>query len=572
MIIAQAASLSQVIAEVFLGGQTLSQVSPLLGILLVIILGRSLLTILAEGVAATAAISIKTSLREELFRRLFALGPAYLQGQTSGYLATRALQGVDNLEAYFSQYLPQLVLAAVIPLSILVFVFPLDALSGIVLLVTAPLIPLFMVLIGSTAESLTRRQFSALSRMSAVFLDTLQGFAALKALNQSQARAGKIKQASDRYRITTMSVLRITFLSSLALELVAAISTAVVAVEIGLRLLYGQLAFQQAFFILVITPDFYLPLRQLGLRFHAGATGVSAARAIFEILDIPLTNNARVPGIDSDSLTPRSRDFATQPQEGRGHPQQNIKITNPPAIIFQKINFHYPGRANDALNDTSFTAYPNQVTALVGASGSGKSTCLQLLLRFFEPQSGQINVDDRPLNSTDPAAWRRSVAWVPQQPYLFQGTLADNLRIAKDNATEVEIRRAVQLAELAEWVESLPQGFNTVLDERAVKLSGGQAQRLALARAFLKDAPVLLLDEPASHLDLDLEDRIENTVCRLCQGRTVILIAHRMQTVQRADQVVVLESGRVIECGSHFDLLASRGLYARFFSSGSKMA
>jgi ATP-binding cassette subfamily C protein CydD len=565
LIIAQAGSLSQVINDVFLARQTLSQVAPLLWGLLIIILARAVLTVLSEGLAATSAIRIKTTLREELFRRLFELGPAYLQGQTSGDMVTRAIQGIENLEGYFSQYLPQMVLAAVIPLSILVFVFPLDTLSGIVLLVTAPLIPLFMVLIGNTAESLTRRQFTALSRLSAVFLDTLQGLATLKALNQSQARIEKIRSASDRYRIATLKVLRITFLSSLVLELVAAVSTAVVAVEIGLRLLYGQLAFQPAFFILVIAPEFYLPLRQLGLRFHAGAAGVSAARAIFEILETPLVHNSLVPAANPEPpLTPatsRSNDLFERPfPASRSIPYQ---ISHPPQINFQKISYLYPTRVQEALTGVTFTANPNQVTALVGASGSGKSTIIQLLLRFIEPQSGQISLDGQSLRSIDLYAWRSLVAWVPQQPYLFQGTLADNLRLGDPSATIEQVRQAARLAELDEFVQSLPMGYDTIVGERAVKLSGGQAQRLALGRGFLKDAPILLLDEPAAHLDPDLESRIDSAVRRLCQGRTVILIAHGLRSVENADRIVVMDRGSVIESGSHSDLLARQGAYAR---------
>jgi ATP-binding cassette, subfamily C, bacterial CydD len=233
------------------------------------------------------AVRVKNNLRQMLSRRIFELGPAYVQGERSGELSAVVVDGVESLDAYFSQYLPQLVLAAAVPVAILVVVFPLDLLTGIVLLLTAPLIPLFMILIGKAGERLTKRQWVTLSRMSAYFLDTLQGLTTLKLLGRSQARAGEIEQVSERYRAVTIEVLRVTFLSAFALELVATISTAVVAVEIGLRLLAGRIAFEQGFFLLLLAPEFYLPIRLLGQRFHAGMSGVSAAVRIFEVLDAP---------------------------------------------------------------------------------------------------------------------------------------------------------------------------------------------------------------------------------------------------------------------------------------------
>src|SRR5450759_857486 len=564
LVIAQAAVLSQVIGRVFLAGQVLSQVSPYLVGLVGLILMRSILVAAAEGLAGQCAIQIKTGLRERLFRHLFELGPAFLQSQTSGDLAARAMQGVENLESYFSQYLPQVVLAAVVPLSILVFVFPLDLLSGVILLVTAPLIPVFMYLIGASAEKLTRRQFAALSRMSAVFLDTLQGLAALKALNQADARLDKIRTASERYRAMTLQVLRITFLSALVLELVGTISTAIVAVEIGLRLLNSQLDFQQAFFILVIAPEFYLPLRQLGLRFHASASGVSAARAIFEVLD------QRKPGCSTLMETSGTENIDSVQQImnavpcGLTAPAWQDKVE----ISFKDVSFTYPDRSLEAVNGVTFTIRPSEITALVGGSGTGKSTLVQLLLRFLSPQSGQILVNGSSLTAYDVRDWRIRVSWVPQQPYLFQDTLLANILLAKPEATLAEVRKAVRLAELEEFIQTLPSGYDTPIGEGGFKLSGGQAQRLALARAFLKNAPVLVLDEPTSHLDPELSERIQAAIQRLCQGRTVLVVAHRLQTIRQAGQIIVLENGRMVENGSHTNLLSRAGLYAQLYEQG----
>ena len=564
LVIAQAAVLSLVIGRVFLAGQVLSQVSPYLVGLVGIILVRSILVAAAEGLAGQLAIQIKTSLRERLFRHLFELGPAFLQSQTSGDLAARAMQGVENLESYFSQYLSQVVLAAVVPLSILVFVFPLDLLSGVILLVTAPLIPVFMYLIGASAEKLTRRQFSALSRMSAVFLDTLQGLAALKALNQADARLEKISTASERYRVGTLQVLRITFLSALVLELVGTISTAIVAVEIGLRLLNSQLDFQQAFFILVIAPEFYLPLRQLGLRFHAGTSGVSAARAIFEVLDQHRPGGS--PLAETSVVGTRG---SVQQKMNAVHPSTVPALQDKMEISFKEVSFTYPDRSLEAVNGVTFTIHPSEITALVGGSGSGKSTLVQLLLRFLSPQAGQILVNGRSLNDYDIRDWRSRVSWVPQQPYLFQDTLLANILLAKPEATLAEVREAVRLAELEEFIQTLPSGYDTPIGERGFKLSGGQAQRLALARAFLKNAPFLVLDEPASHLDPELSGRIQAAIQRLCQDRTVLIVAHRLQTIRQAGQIIVLaEGGRMVENGSHTNLLSKAGLYSQLYEQG----
>src|SRR5512134_1319225 len=289
--IGQAYLLSTTVNGVFLQGQTLAQVSNWLRLILFIIAGRSILTWVNEVSANMVAVRIKTDLRERLFNHILQLGPAYTRGQRTGELTTAAVEGIEALDAYYSQYLPQLVITALVPISILIVVFPLDLLSGIVMLVTAPLIPFFMIMIGKGAEIVTKRQYQTLSRLSAHFLDSLQGLTTLKLFGQSKAHAKNIAKVSDQFRDTTLSVLRITFLSALALELLATLSTAVIAVEIGFRLLYARMEFLEAFFILVLAPEFYLPLRMLGARFHAGMAGTTAARKIFDILNVPVRSN-----------------------------------------------------------------------------------------------------------------------------------------------------------------------------------------------------------------------------------------------------------------------------------------
>jgi ATP-binding cassette, subfamily C, bacterial CydD len=490
---------------------------------------------------------VKQNLRQLLTDRLFALGPAYVQGERSGEVSTVLLDGVESLDAYFSQYLPQLVLSAVIPLAILAVVFPLDVLTGIVLLLTAPLIPLFMILIGKSGEKLTGRQWKTLSRMSAHFLDTLQGLTTLKLLGRSQERAAEIEAVSEGYRLATMNVLRVTFLSAFALELVATISTAVVAVEIGLRLLAGRIGFEQGFFLLLLAPEFYLPLRMLGQRFHAGMSGVSAAVRIFEILN------------ESDQIA-HPISSAT--------PVSNLPIDLTGKILhFDHVSYTYPGRTLAAVHDVSFAAAPGQQVALVGASGAGKTTIAMLLLRFIEPEAGAIRLDEQNIAGLSPDVWRSHVAWVPQQPYLFHTTIADNLRLARPNATHAQLRQAARLAFLDDWIQSLPAGYETLVGEQGARLSGGQAQRLALARAFLKDAPLLIMDEPTAHLDPEQEALLEEVTRRLCIGRRVILIAHRLPSIYRSDQILLMAGGQIIESGSHNELYKEGRAYYRLVNA-----
>lgn len=527
--ILQASSLSWIIDHVFLQNGTLRSTILVILLLLSIILLRAGFQYISDVSAGSAAGEIVHNMRQSLLAHLYTLGPANLRaeqadaGTRSGELVNLATEGIDALEPYFSQYLPQVALAILIPLSILAIVFPTDPLSGFILLLTAPLLPLFMYLIGSAAETLTRKQWQGLSRISAYFLDVLQGLATLKSLGRSKEQVKIIEKVSEQYRQTTIGVLRITLLSSLALEMVATLSTAVVAVEIGIRLLYGRMAFEQAFFVLLLAPEFYSPLRLLGIRFHASMAGVEVSKSIFAIMDIS-TTTGEMPVKEATLL--------------------GIKASQPPEIEIKEVSFSFPG-SSPVLEKLSFRIPAGKMTALTGDSGAGKTTLTWLLLRFLQPVSGEIYIDGHALSDIPLEKWYQELAWVPQNPYLFNGSIAANIKLARPEADQLELELAARLAHADEFIRELPEGYETQIGERGARLSAGQAQRIALARAFIKDARLIIMDEATSHLDPLTDALLQDSIQQLASERTVLVIAHRQSTLTNADQVINIRGGAI---------------------------
>lgn len=534
LLIAQAWYLAQTVNAVIFEEAGLGDVKSWLIAMLAIFLLRAILIWLSEQVAFKAAANIKLNLRDRLYAHLQALGPVYLRGERAGDIANSLSDGIEALEAYFARYLPAMSLMAWVPLSIVVFVFPMDWLSGVIMLVTAPLIPLFMILIGMGAEKMNQKQWRQLARMSAHFLDMIRGLTTLKLFNASRREADTVAQMSESYRQDTMKVLRVAFLSSLTLEFFATISIALVAVLIGFRLFWGELMFLPGFFVLLLAPEFYLPLRNMGTHYHARMEAIGAVERMVEILETPVPEKT----------------VASLP----------VDLEQELTIRLQGLSFAY--QANEpALRDFDLTIAPDETIALVGQSGSGKTTLINLLMGFIQPTSGSILVNEQPLSGIDPEQWWRQIAWVPQSPRLFKGSIADNIRLGKADASEADIRLAARQARADEFIDALPDGYATDVGELGSGLSGGQIQRIALARAFVKDARIIILDEATASLDQKNEALVSQAIETISKGRTVIMIAHRLNTVRKADRILVLQNGALIEQGPHDELLARGGAY-----------
>ena len=538
LIVSQSWLLSTIISRVFQYNYSVIDIQPLLIGLVLVILGRGLAVFGRELSSGVVSIRLRAYLKSKLLSHLQGISPLILTSERAGELSTTLIQGVDRLDLYFRAYLPQLFISTLLPLLILWVVFPIDWISGIILLVTAPLIPLFMVLIGKQAEKETVRQWKLLQILGGHFLEVLQGLNTLKIFGLSKKQSEIIRNVSDRYALVTLKVLRIAFLSALTMEMLATISTAIIAVQIGIRLLYGQISFFQSLFILILAPDFYFPLRQLGAAYHSGMEGIQAAERIFEILNIPSMGST-----------------------GNVAQTRYNHISRSPDIQFNNVYYSYQNGDRVSLDGIELHISPNRITTLVGPTGSGKSTILSLLLKFISPDKGMITVSGTDLQAINSKDWRSQVAWVPQFPYLFNDTVMANLLIAKPSASTTEIITAAERAHLHSIVSNLPNGYDTYIGEGGSRLSGGQAQRIAIARALLKNSWLLLMDEPTKNLDLETEEIISDALEQLTSSKTVLIIAHRLSTIRKSDQIVVLNKGRVVQVGSPEKLETVGGLY-----------
>ncbi|GAA2708966.1 MULTISPECIES: thiol reductant ABC exporter subunit CydD [Streptomyces] len=510
LVIAQAMLIAEVVTGAFQHGRTPADLLRPLILLAAAALGRAAVAWLTERAAHRASAAVKSALRTRLLGHAALLGPG---AAPTGALATLATRGMDALDDYFARYLPQLGLAVVVPVAVLARIGTADWLSALIIVLTLPLVPLFMALIGWATQSRMDRQWRLLSRLSGHFLDVVAGLPTLKVFGRAKAQAASIRTITADYRRATLRTLRLAFLSSFALELLSTVSVALVAVGIGMRLVGGELDLYTGLMVLVLAPEAYLPLRQVGAQYHAAAEGLAAADEALTLLETPPAPAGTLPAPDA-----------------RGA-----------ALRLQDVEVRHPGRTEPALAATTLTVSPGETLALTGPSGSGKTTLLNVLLGLQRPTSGRVLIGDTDLASLTPSGWRDQVAWVPQRPHFFAGTVAENVKLARPGATDAQLRAALRDAGALEFVSMLPQGTDTRLGEDGAGLSAGQRQRLALARAFLADRPVLLLDEPTAALDGTTEAAVVEAVRRLAAGRTVILVVHRPALLAVADRVVHLE-------------------------------
>jgi thiol reductant ABC exporter CydD subunit len=513
LIVAQAWLLADVIARAFLGGRSLEQLQTPLTVLLLVVLARATVAWVAELAASRSSARAKSQLRAAMLQRVATLGLDNSREQRTGELAVLATRGIDALDGYFSLYLPQLFLAVIVPIVVVVVVLWNDWISAAIIAFTIPLIPLFMALVGAATKERMDGQFRVLERLAGHFLDVVAGLPTLKVFGRAKAQATAIGEITERYRRAAISTLRITFLSSLILELVATISVALVAVEIGLRLMNGHLGLRTALFALILAPEAYLPLRQLGANYHASAEGMAAAEQVFALLEAP------------------------EPAQGTRTDFPDPALTD---IAVEGLRVSYPDRSEPALDGVSLTVGDGEVLALVGPSGCGKSTLLSVLLGLVTPELGSVRVGDVDLAEIDLDTWRARLAWVPQRPHLFKASIAQNVRLGRSGASTDEVWAAIESSGLADAVRERPDGLDTVLGDRGAGLSAGERQRVALARAFLRNTPLLLLDEPTANLDGETEREVVETIRQLAKGRTVVLVAHRPALINMADRVLSL--------------------------------
>ncbi|CAM3210600.1 thiol reductant ABC exporter subunit CydD [Moritella viscosa] len=540
LMIVQMAILAGIINEIIFSNKALAEITPLLFGLVAIIITRTTFGYISERYSRHAAMLIKVSIRQQLLQHLFAMGPAKTQTIGSAKIAQLLHQGVDSLEDYFSGYLPIVAYCSVIPSAILFAVFPMDLRSGLVLMLTAPMVPMFMIIIGHKAHDLNQKHWTKLLRMSSHFLDIIQGLTQLKIFNASRQEMAAVKTISEDYGNQTMGILKIAFLSSFMLEFLASIAIALVAVILGFRLYYGGVDYLLALWILLLAPEFYLPFRQLGTQYHAKMAGVTAAQDMLQILSTPIKEN-----------------------------QTETRFKSPFDIALTDVNFTYSGRKS-TLKNINLTLSNHGLYAVIGESGAGKSTLIDTILGFNPPDSGSMTINGTKHTPAERDTWLNHCGWIAQQGHVFYGSLGFNIALT-ENYDDTKIQQVLTSVGLADFVSQLKDGLNTHVGEGGVGISGGQSQRLALARAFYHQPDVLILDEPSSHLDKDTEQIVSDSIAEYAKQHLVIVIAHRLHTVIDAKQIIVLEQGQIIEQGTHTELLELNGSYANSVNINMEM-
>ncbi|MEC0253753.1 thiol reductant ABC exporter subunit CydD [Paenibacillus lautus] len=554
-ILLQAKWLAEAVSALF-AGSTLQEQGETIALFLLAFLARHGISAVQQGIAQRFAEETGTSLRKQLLDELFRNGPSFVRSEGTGNVVTLVLEGIGKFRKYAELSIPRMMGAGITPALIWLYVFMTDRISGIILLVTMPILIVFLILVGLAAKKQTERQLDSYRMLSNHFVDSLRGLTTLKFLGQSRKHSESIQQVSEGYRAATMRTLRVAFLSSFALDFFTMLSVASVAVNLGLRLINGSLELLPALLILILAPEYFLPVRMVGADFHATLDGKQAGEAMQSII--------------LEARKGRSGDITFKIEDNSPElnpPQPRFQWENHSVLELSGIGLRHEELGPASLENVSFRIPGQRKIGIVGESGAGKSTLIELLGGFMAPTSGMMELNGVKLEDWNRRAWRTEVTYMPQQPYLFGTTLADNVRFYAPEASTAQVEAAVEAAGLSDLVKSLPGGLAEMIGGGGRALSGGQAQRVALARALLGGRRVLLLDEPTAHLDIETEYELKETMLSLFQDKWVFLATHRLHWMQDMDYILVLHQGRVAETGTHEELMALQGVYYGLITS-----
>ncbi|MEH7692346.1 thiol reductant ABC exporter subunit CydD [Bacillus altitudinis] len=535
-IIFQAQWLAHAITTLF-DGKSLMQATPYVLLFLAAFLVRHGLTLMREKVMFTYSSRIGADVRKQLLDQLFRLGPAFTKKKGTGKLVTLAMEGIAQYRQYLQLFLPKMVNMAVIPVMVLVYVWTLDETSAVILIVTLPILIVFMILLGLVAQRKAAKQWRSYEKLSNHFTDSLRGLETLRYLGISKKHSRNIAEVSKRYRKATMSTLKVAFLSSFALDFFSMLSIATVAVFLGLRLIEGDLLLLPALTALMLAPEYFLPVREVGNDYHATLNGKEANEAIQVILEEKGFREQETQSVQLNEWNEQSE------------------------LTLQDVSVLHDEHAPYSIQDVDLTVKGKKKIGIIGASGSGKSTLTDVLGGFVEPSAGEIILNGKPLAHLQLAAWQKEVVYMPQHPYLFHMTLRENIRFYEPNATDEDVERAVEEAGLSQLVADLSNGLDEVIGEQGRGLSGGQAQRIALARTVLGQRSIMLLDEPTAHLDIETEYELKKTMLPLFENKLVFLATHRLHWMTDMDEIIVMDHGAIAEMGTHESLMERKGVY-----------
>ncbi|PFB59287.1 thiol reductant ABC exporter subunit CydD [Bacillus cereus] len=534
-IIAQTVFLARAITFLFQGEtvQSVLNETVYFGIMFAV---RHMLVRISQILVERFAEKTGSLLRKQLIEAYFTLGPRYVQTAGTGHLVTLSIEGIEKFKTYIELTIPKMIRSSIVPGLIVLYVFTLDIESGIILVVTIPIVIIFMILLGLAAQKMADSQYETYRVLSNHFVDTLKGLETLKYLGKSKQHEGKIEKVSKRYRKATMRTLRVAFLSSFALDFFTSLSIAFVAVGLGIRLIDGTIVLLPALTILILAPEYFLPIKQVGANYHATLDGQLAMEQIEEILQ--QQKEMRKKESNVDLIWNSSSNLKLQ--------EVKVKNDESEKAILEGIDFTWKGAG---------------AIGVIGESGAGKSTLIDVLAGFLTPSGGKLIVNGVEIDGSTREEWQKNIAYIPQQPYIFPLSLKDNICFYETNTTDEEVERVINEVGLRSLVTSLPNGMYERIGEGGRMLSGGQEQRVAMARALLSKKPIILLDEPTAHLDIETEFEIKQAMLRLFEGKLVFLATHRLHWMKQMDHILILNKGEMIESGTYEELLKNEALH-----------